>query len=122
MENKITYAQALETAIQYVGADENQTAVRDRLVELLESLNKRNKKSGPTKAQKANETIKNRIVEVLTDSAEPLDITALFKATDWGEGVTPQKITALVTQLVKEENPRVAKIVDKKKTYYEVVS
>lgn len=117
---KITYAQALEVAIEVVGQDEGKVAVRDRLVELMESLNKRNKKSGPTKAQKANEAIKNQIVEVLADAGNPMDITAIFKAVEWDEGVTPQKITALVTQLVNEENPRVKKVVDKKKTRYEV--
>lgn len=52
----------------------------------------------PTKGQLANEGVKENIVNVLANANEGMTATAIAKEL----GMTVQKITALVTQLVKD--------------------
>ena len=93
---------------------------RDDLVAFAEDrIEKLSRKSGgskkPTKTQVENEGIKDTILEVL---AEIAPATATMIATDPRVGVSNQKVTALLTQLVKAD--KVVKTVDKGKSLFSV--
>ena len=95
---KMTYVAALEAVLS--GA-EMTDEIREKLVALKESVAKRNAKTGtrkPTKAQRENAEIKAQFVEFLTGK-EPMkagDVANEF-------GISVQKASALLAQLVKEE-------------------
>ena len=82
-------------------------------VELLEKryANKSNK---PSKKQVENEALKGRIVEVLESADAPMTISEIKEGL--GEDFTSQKISALLTQLVKAET--VVKTYEKKVAYF----
>ena len=92
---------------------------RDDLVEFCEDrIEKLSRKSGskkPTKTQVENEGIKDTILEVLNEIAPA---TATMVATDPRVNVSNQKVTALLTQLIKEG--KVEKTVDKGKSLFSV--
>ena len=86
-------------------------------MELL--ANKKSAPKKPTSAQKANEVIKDGILDFLSNG-ERYTIGELMKfVPNLPEGMTPQRMTALVTQL-KNEN-LVERIEDKRKAYFKVV-
>lgn len=76
----------------------------------IELLGKKRSSSKPTKVQVANEGIKDNIVETLGNIGEPMTVTEVIKA--MGGEYTPQKISALLRQLV--EAGKVVKTVEKK--------
>lgn len=92
--------------IEAVAANEEYVTA---LIKEAESLEKRaaNRVGKPTKTQKENAEIKERILEELAE-AEGLTATEVSVAI----GITLAKATALLTQLVKAET--VARKVDKK--------
>ena len=71
----------------------------------IDQVNKKNASGGgerkPTKTQIANEGVKATIVEVLTASGKPMTIADIQKANAEMAELTNQKISALLTQLVK---------------------
>ena len=86
-------------------------------MELL--ANKKSSPKKPTTAQKANEVIKEAILDFLSNG-ERYTISELMKfVPNLPEEMTPQRMTALVTQL-KNEN-LVERIEDKRKAYFKVV-
>jgi hypothetical protein len=111
----MTYAQALAIAITAIG-DTNAEAV-ERLNALTAQLAKRSSKGGMTKTQKANEGLKDIILEILTEAEEfvPMaDIMADERLTD----LSPQKMGALLGQLIKADKAQ--RHVHKKRTLYAV--
>lgn len=92
----MTYVNAIDFAIENLDNAE----VVEKLSALKESLIKRNSKksNSMTKTQKENVEIKERIVEVLSESD---GLTATDVALTLGVSVA--KATALLTQLVKAE-------------------
>lgn len=111
----MTYAQAIAIAITAIG-DTNAEAV-DRLNALTAQLAKRGSKSGMTKTQKANEGLKDIILEILAEAEEFLpmaDIMADERLAD----LSPQKMGALLGQLIKADKAQ--RHVHKKRTLYAV--
>lgn len=109
---KMTYAVAIDSALNGVVTDE----VREKLEALKAQLAKRNKgERKPTKTQRENEGLKAEVVEFLrgvTGGMQCKDIAAHFE-------VSGQKMSALLTQLVKAEV--VEKYVEKRVTYFKAV-
>ena len=106
---KMTYAEALAIAIN---ALEDVEAV-ERLEALKAQLEKRNTSRGQTKAQKANEGLKT---EILAFVGEAGAVRAGDVATHFG--VSGQKASALLNQLVKAE--ALEKFAEKKVTFFKV--
>ena len=82
----------------------------------IELLNKKAsyKSSKPSKKSVENEGIKGRIVEILGSTDSPLTISEIRDSL--GEDFTSQKISALLTQLIKAET--VVKTYEKKVAYF----
>lgn len=96
MEKKMTYAQALEIAIAKVDGE-----AKERLEALKASIEKRNSADRkPTKAQVANEGLKDAILEVLADG-KARTITEISADVEALAEASPQKVSALLTQLKK---------------------
>lgn len=92
----MTYAQALEIAINALGEGE---AV-DRLVALKASIEKRNSADRkPTKTQEANEAIKSDILAFLADG-EKYTVSEIMAGVASLADASNQKASALVRQLV----------------------
>ena len=93
--------------------------------ELLEFLDKEDKAlvrkaSKPTKAQLANEPLKETVLAVLARAEKPLGVKEIQAADEAFADLSNQKVTSLVTALVKAG--RVVKTEDKKKALYSVVA
>jgi hypothetical protein len=90
----------------------------------IEQVNKKNAGGGerkPTKTQLENEGVKETIVSALSAIGVPATIGEVQKSSaELGE-LSNQKISALLKQMVETENPAVRKIVDKRKTYFQLV-
>lgn len=116
---KMTYATALEMvlAIDEVKANDE---LAEKLTALKESVSKKStsKSNKPNAKQKANEEIKEKIMEILF--AEPtrlFTISEICKAyTD--EELSNQKVSSLVRQLVAED--KVKRTEDKRKAYFSI--
>ena len=112
---KLTYAQALEVAINSV-SDE---AIVEKLKALKVSIEKKNSAKGekkPTATQKENVGIKDAILEILAEGTA-LTVTEIVKALD-GD-FTNQKVSALVRQLVADG--KVERFEEKRKAYFKAV-
>lgn len=116
MANVMTYATAIEIAVKALG-DTNPEAV-DRLNALQAQLAKRGSKGGMTKTQKANEEIKAVILDILTEVEDFIPMADLLADDRLPEGMSVQKMGALLGQLVKAE--KVVRKVYKKKTLYAI--
>ena len=82
-------------------------------VELLDK--KKSYKSGkPSKKSVENEAVKEAILDTLTQSETPLTIAEINAVLD--KGYTSQKVSALLTQLIKAE--KVVKTYEKKVPYF----
>lgn len=115
MTKKISYAVALDAVL--TGA-EITDEVRERLEALKASLEKRNaRKAGPTKAQKANAELAEKIFAAMEPEVvyTTPEIGALIPEL---EGASSQKISALVRKLVQSERVTSAKV--KGKAVYQV--
>lgn len=106
---KMTYVEALAIAIN---ALEDAEAV-EKLEALKAQMEKRNASKGQTKAQKANEGLK---AEILAFVSEAGTVRAGDVATHFG--VSGQKASALLNQLVKAE--ALEKFAEKKVTFFKV--
>lgn len=85
--------------------------------EMLASLDRKGTSNKPTKTQIENESIKEKIIEILSDG-EPRTVGQI--ATELGGIYTSQKISALVTSLTKVANPLVTRSVTKKVAYFAI--
>ena len=99
---------------------------KDRLAKVmeheLELLAKKNASgSGKmTASQKANEEIKNAIIEEMAKEPNRLySVSEMIKNFDCCAEFTLPKVTALVTQLVKEE--KIARVEEKRKALFKAV-
>lgn len=116
---KMTYATALDMvlAIDEVKANDE---LAEKLTALKESVSKKStsKSNKPNAKQKANEEIKEKIMEILF--AEPtrlFTISEICKAyTD--EELSNQKVSSLIRQLVAEN--KVKRTEDKRKAYFSI--
>lgn len=89
----------------------------DFLHKEAELVSKRNsrKSSTPTKTQKENESLKEKILEAMANSENAMTATEVGKVL----GLTPQKVSALMKQLI--ETGKVEKTKDKKVTYFSLI-
>lgn len=111
----MTYVEAINFALTAIG-DTNAEAT-EKLNALAVQIGKRGTKTGLTKTQKANEALKAVILEILAD-AEGFMYMADLMADERLAGLSPQKMGALLGQLVKADE--VVKHVHKKRTMYAV--
>ena len=116
---KMTYATALDMvlAIDEVKANDE---LAEKLTALKESVSKKStsKSNKPTAKQKANEEIKDKLMEILF--AEP---TRLFTISEicklyTDEELSNQKVSSLIRQLVAEN--KVKRTEDKRKAYFSI--
>ena len=115
MEKKMTKVDRFNQikAIAEISADPELVAFIDHEIELLQ---KKSSSKKPTKTQEANEGIKAVILEVLNN--EGMTASEVLSASAEFEGMSNQKISALLNQLVKDE--KVVKFLDKKKSLFKL--
>lgn len=119
MTNKITKAQmfAMIKAVPEVAANSDMVDFIDHELELLakKSANKK-----PTKVQEQNAVLKDTIVEVLATFTGGATASEVLGADDAFAGLSNQKISALLNQLVADG--KVVKNTDSKKSIFSVVA
>ena len=112
---KVTKRERFEQIKALVSNNAELVAFIDHEIELL---NKKNSRSGkPTKTQVENETIKNTILDILQTIGKPVTVTQLL-ANDELNGLSNQKISALLAQLRKSD--KVVRTVEKKVAFYSI--
>ena len=82
-----------------------------------------NRKTGdrkPTAQQTANEGIKQVILDRMTEN-RLYTITEMVKEFPECAELSNQRMSALLNQMCKDENPAIKKVVDKRKTYFQLV-
>ena len=85
----------------------------------IELLSRKSKTGKLTKTQEANVEVKKEIVAALERASEPVTISQLIAAnTDTPGGYTSQKISALMSQLVK--SGEAVRVSDKRTSYFTV--
>ena len=114
---KLTNVLALEMVLGMKEVQANVELV-EKLTKMKEQFEKKNKSSVGadgkkvlTAEQKKNEGLKETILEVLTRYEEPKQVKDLIAENEELSSYTGQKISALITQLLKAE--KVVKVVDK---------
>lgn len=110
----MTYAQAIDNAINGIMDEET----KERLTALKEQLGKRSTKKTPTKTQKANEGIMDTIEVALGKFENPVTVTELIAGGEGLEGLTNQKVSALLRKMI--EAGRVVKTIEGKKALFAV--
>ena len=101
------------------GVCANDTKIVEFCEHEIELLNRKSSKSTQTKTQIENENIKGAIVNALTEIAKPVTITEMQELNTEMANYSNQKLSALLKQLV-ENDKKVVKTVDKKKSYFTV--
>ena len=118
MENtKITNKVAIEYVIENFGS-EMPDDILEKIKSIKASFERKSANRKPTATQIANESLKARIIDVLTANGSAMTVTEISKASADFTDLSNQKITSLVTQLKNEG--RVEKIVDGKKSTFKV--
>ena len=113
MEKKITKKEMFAQIREVVADNADMVAFIDHEIELL------SKKSGskkPTANQIANEGLKDTILTVL--NTEGMTASEVLASSTEFEGMSNQKISALLNQMVKDG--KIAKVVDKKKSFFKL--
>ena len=109
---KITNVEALEMVLAMDLSDE----LRAKIETMKASFErKRNAKSGPTKTQVENESIKDEIV-VFLGTVEKATITDIMKGLE--REISNQKVSALVRQLIQDE--KVVRFEEKRKAFFKL--
>lgn len=121
---KLTNVLALEMVLGMAEVQANVELV-EKLTKMKEQFEKKNKSSVGadgkkvlTAEQKKNEGLKETILEVLTRYEEPKQIKELIAENEELASYTGQKISALITQLLKAE--KVVKVVDKNVSKFQI--
>ena len=121
---KLTNVLALEMVLGMKEVQANVELV-EKLTKMKEQFEKKNKSSVGadgkkilTAEQKKNEVLKETILEVLTRYEEPKQVKELIAENEELASYTGQKISALITQLLKAE--KVVKVVDKKASKFQI--
>ena len=121
---KLTNVLALEMVLGMKEVQANVELV-EKLTKMKEQFEKKNKSSVGadgkkvlTAEQKKNEGLKEIILEVLTRYEEPKQVKELIAENEELASYTGQKISALMTQLVKAE--KVVKVIDKKASKFQI--
>lgn len=98
--------------------DEEVVAFCNHEIKLLDSHKATSKKCF-TAMQKANLEVKENIVEALTMADGNVTVSDLINSSDALRGLTNQKVSALLRQLVLDG--KVAKTIEGKKAYFAIV-
>ena len=121
---KLTNVLALEMVLGMKEVQANVELV-EKLTKMKEQFEKKNKSSVGadgkkvlTAEQKKNEGLKETILEVLTRYEEPKQVKELIAENEELASYTGQKISALMTQLLKAE--KVVKVIDKKASKFQI--
>ena len=121
---KLTNVLALEMVLGMKEVQANVELV-EKLTKMKEQFEKKNKSSVGadgkkilTAEQKKNEILKETILEILTRYEEPKQVKDLIAENEELVNYTGQKISALMTQLVKAE--KVVKVIDKKASKFQL--
>lgn len=121
---KLTNVLALEMVLGMAEVQANVELV-EKLTKMKEQFEKKNKSSVGadgkkvlTAEQKKNEVLKETILEVLTRYEEPKQVKELIAENEELASYTGQKISALMTQLLRAE--KVVKVVDKKVSKFQL--
>ena len=116
----MTYAMALDTAINFLNENiqygDDFVATVEKLEALKAQLAKRSTSKTPTKTQKANEVIMDQIAVDLAEFEKPVTVTELIAGGEGMEGLTNQKVSALLRKMV--EAGRVVKTIEGKKALF----
>ena len=117
MEKKITKVDRFNQlmALDEVKANADLMAFCEHEIDLLQ---KKSSSKKPTKAQEENEVLKGKIVEVLGTFENGATVSEILGASEDFSGMSNQKISALVRQLVLDGT--VVKTTDKKKSIFSV--
>ena len=115
MEKKITKKERFMELKELVS---DRTDLVEFLNHEIELLNKKASVKTPSKTQIENENIKNVIVNVLANGNKPMTITEIQENDSTLATLSNQKVSALLTQLVKDN--KVVRTVDKKKAYFTI--
>lgn len=124
MTKKMTKKEMFAMVINVVSETEveNKEEMLKFLNHEVELLEKKSGKSGETKTQKENKILMEQLVEALSEMEKPVTISEFqSKSTHEVATLSNQKLSSLLKKLVEEENPRVVKTVEKKKSYFSVV-
>ena len=121
---KLTNVLALEMVLGMKEVQANVELV-EKLTKMKEQFEKKNKSSVGadgkkilTAEQKKNEILKETILEILTRYEEPKQVKDLIAENEELSSYTGQKISALMTQLLKAE--KVVKVIDKKASKFQL--
>lgn len=121
---KLTNVLALEMVLGMAEVQANVELV-EKLTKMKEQFEKKNKSSVGadgkkvlTVEQRKNEVLKETILEVLARYEEPKQVKDLITENEELSEYTGQKISALITQLVKAE--KVVKVADKKASKFQL--
>lgn len=114
-EKRLTKKEKFEMVKGYVN-DPMLIEFLDNEIKLLE---KKASSSAKSKTQVANESIKERIVELFNSTDMQYTITEFQNAFEDMKEYSNQKLSALFTQLVNEN--KLERIPDKKKTYFKAL-
>ena len=109
----MTRVEALEIAI---GLANGQDEVVEKLEGIKAQLSKKRTSTSPTKKQRENEVIKDKIFAILSESENKLRASDIVKLAD--EKYSLPKVTAMLKQLV--ESGKVEKVIEKKIPYFSV--
>ena len=104
MANKMTQRDYFNAIIAMAKGEPTKVPANDIVAfanERISALDKKSANRKPTKAQAENEGVKAVILEVLGKAENPLTVTEVLKADERLADFTTQKITALMTLLVK---------------------
>lgn len=86
----------------------------------IELLNKKSSKSGQTKTQKANEELKEQLLDAFTVMERPVTVSEFQEISiEPVARLSNQKLSALLNQLVKAG--KMVKTVEKKKSFFALV-
>lgn len=116
MTKKITKREMFAMMMEKYNFTEEERAFIEHEIELLDK-----KKSGerkPTATQIANEGLKDVILEVLESAENPMTISEIIKAHSALHKLSRQKVSPLISSLVKAE--KVVRIEEKRKAYFTI--
>lgn len=117
MANKKTVVEMYEELLTIDGLTQEQKDFLNKRIEITKKKNASGKDSTKlTKTQIENEGIKSVILSAMSKVATPTSITDLIKHSEELNGYSNQKVSALLTQLLKES--KVVRTEEKGRSYY----
>lgn len=119
MEKKMTQKMQFMNIIDFANEYGREDIVKF-CEERIEVLDRRSASKTMTKTQKENEVTMETIVEVLTSLAKPSTISEIQAADETLAGLSNQKMSALLKQLV--DTDKVVKVVEKRKAYFSIAN